>query len=562
MEKIWLKSYPDGVPETVNVDEFSSLRDMIESCCTAYRGKAAFTNMGHTLRYEDIEELSRAFGAALRSELGLARGDRLALMMPNILQYPVCLYGALRAGITVVNVNPMYTARELRHQLHDSGAKAIVVVENFAHTVQEVLGDTSVEKVMVTQMGDLFPVAKRMVTNFVVKRVKKLVPSWSIPGAVRLVDVLKRGQGRSLPDEAYTHEDIAFLQYTGGTTGVAKGAVLTHGNIVANALQTEAWLKPATIPGEEVLIAPLPLYHIFSLLAHLFSYTKLGGENILITNPRDMAGLVKTIRGVSFTGITGVNTLYNGLLHTPGFSDCDFRRLRVALGGGMKVQQAVAEEWIKVTGQPLLEAYGLTETSPAACMNPMTNTAYNGSIGLPISSTSASIRDADGNPLPLGEIGELCLQGPQVMREYWQRPQETADVFLEDRWLRTGDIARMDEDGYVYIEDRKKDMILVSGFNVYPNEVEGVVAGHPGVLEAAAIGVPNERSGEVVKLFIVKKDPALTEEEVIAYCRESLSGYKVPKQVEFRESLPKTNVGKILRRALRDETPEEPAGAS
>lgn len=559
MDKIWYHAYPPGVPESVDPSVYPSLRAMIESCLETYRGKKAFTNLGHTLRFEDIEELSRAFGAYLRSDLGLARGDRLALMMPNILQYPVCVYGALRAGVTVVNVNPRYTPRELSHQLQDSGSRAIVVLENFAHTVQQVLEDSPLETVLVTELGDMLPMARRTVTNFVVKRVQKLVPAWTLPAAIRLSDALERGRGMRLPDEDLTHEDIAFLQYTGGTTGVAKGAVLTHGNYVANALQTEAWLMPVNTPGSEVLIAPLPLYHVFSLLAHLFCYLKLGAENVLITNPRDMARFVKTMRRVPFTGITGVNTLFNGLLHTPGFSQCDFSRLHMVLGGGMKVQRVVAEEWKRVTGHPLLEAYGLTETSPAACINPMTNTDYNGSIGVPIPSTSASIRDDAGNVLPVGQVGELCLQGPQVMREYWNRPEETDEVFLDGRWLRTGDIARMDEEGYFYIEDRKKDMILVSGFNVYPNEVEEVAVNHPGVLEAAAIGIDDENSGEIVKLFVVKSDPSLTAEDLIAHCRKDLSGYKVPKLVEFRDSLPKTNVGKILRRALRDGAAESPA---
>jgi long-chain acyl-CoA synthetase len=406
----------------------------------------------------------------------------------------------------------------------------------------------------------MFPFAKRTITNFMVKKVKKMVPAFDLPRSVPFSQTLKKGSDLKIPEEDLTLEDVAFLQYTGGTTGVAKGAVLTHGNIVSNALQTAEWLLPVCTPGQDVLITPLPLYHVFALLAHCFCFLKLGGENVLITNPRDGAGMVKTMQNTNFTGITAVNTLFNSLLHTPGFDQCDFSRMHVALGGGMAVQRAVAEEWKKVTGSPIIEAYGLTETSPAACMNPMMNTEYNGSIGLPIPSTIVTIRDDDGKEVPIGKSGELCIQGPQVMREYWNRPDETAKVFLEGHCLRTGDIARMDENGFAYIEDRKKDMILVSGFNVYPNEVESVAVAHPGVLEVAAVGVPHERSGEIVKLFVVKKDPALTDKELIDFCRKELSAYKVPKQVEFRDSLPKSNVGKILRRALRDEVEKKADG--
>ncbi len=558
MEKIWLKSYPEGVPEDIDLTEFASLREMLVSCCKQFSGKKAATNMGHSLTFDEIDALSRDFGAYLRSDLGLKRGDRLALMMPNCLQYPIAVYGAVRVGVIIVNVNPMYTARELHHQMEDSGAKAIVVMENFAHTVQEVLPEVPLEAVITTQLGDMFPFVKRTVTNFVLKRVKKLVPAFDIPHTICFSDTLKKGSGLKVPDEELNLDDVAFLQYTGGTTGVAKGAVLTHGNIIANALQTAAWLSIASKPGEEVLITPLPLYHVFALLAHSFCYLKLGGENVLITNPRDGEGMVKTMQNTNFTGITAVNTLFNSLLHTPGFDQCDFSRMRVALGGGMAVQRAVAEQWKKVTGHPIIEAYGLTETSPAACMNPMTNTEYNGSIGLPISSTIVTIRDDAGKEVPIGEVGELCIQGPQVMREYWNRPDETAKVFLDDHCLKTGDVGRMDRNGFAYIEDRKKDMILVSGFNVYPNEVESVAVEHPGVLEVAAVGIPHERSGEMVKLFVVKKDESLTEKALIDHCRKDLSAYKVPKRVEFRESLPKSNVGKILRRALREEAETPP----
>ena len=493
-------------------------------------------------------------------ELGLKKGDRVAIMMPNCLQYPIATFGVLRAGLTVVNVNPLYTARELKHQLVDAGASAIVVVDNFGHTVQDVLADTPLKQVITTGLGDMIGFPKGAIVNFVLKYVKKMVPDYDIPGAVRFRDALAAGKRHALPQVDIDPGDIAFLQYTGGTTGVAKGAMLTHRNLVANMQQASAWLGANQLErGKEIIITALPLYHIFALTANGLVFMELGGLNHLITNPRDMPGFVKELKGTRFTAITGVNTLFNGLLNTPGFDEVDFSSLKVTLGGGMAVQRAVAERWKKVTGVTLVEAYGLTETSPAACINPLDIKEFNGSIGLPIPSTDVCVKDDDGNVLATGQVGELCVKGPQVMKGYWQRPEETAKVIDADGWLHTGDMARIDDKGFVYIVDRKKDMILVSGFNVYPNEVEDVVAAMPGVLEVAAIGVPDERSGEAVKLFVVRKDPSLTAEQIKAYCRETLTGYKQPRHIEFRTELPKTNVGKILRKELRDPPPAAPA---
>ncbi|MDG4549370.1 MAG: long-chain-fatty-acid--CoA ligase [Candidatus Contendobacter sp.] len=552
MEKIWLREYPPGVPAEVNLNEFSSLKDILEKSCQRFAELPAYSNMGVTLRYRDIDRLSRAFGAWLQQTLGLGKGERVALMMPNVLQYPVALFGILRAGLIGVNVNPLYTPRELEHQLKDSGATAIVIVENFAHILQEVLSRTPVKTVITTQLGDLFPFPKRTLVNFVVKRVKKMVPTWNIPNTIPFRRALGEGMGQALTDVPLDHEDLAFLQYTGGTTGVSKGAMLTHGNLVANLQQASAWLSPVSKPTEETIITALPLYHIFSLTANGLTFMKVGGHNILITNPRDMPGFVKELSKVRFTAITGVNTLFNGLLHTPGFDRLDFSALKISLGGGMAVQRAVAEHWRKVTGTTLIEAYGLTETSPAACINPLNLPEYNGSIGLPIPSTELSIRDDEGRELGVGEAGEICIRGPQVMRGYWNRPEETTQIMTADGYLRTGDIGVVDERGYARIVDRKKDMILVSGFNVYPNEVEDVAALHPGVLEVAAVGVPDEKTGEAIKIVVVRKDPALTAEALIEHCRQHLTGYKVPRRVEFRTELPKTNVGKILRRLLRE----------
>ena len=551
MEKIWLKNYSSGVPAEIDADSIPSLVDVFEISAKKFASRPSFQNLGVVLSYGDLERETRHFAAYLQHSLGLKKGDRVALMMPNLLQYPVALFGALRAGLVVVNVNPLYTPRELKHQLCDSGAETIVIVANFAHTLSEVIAETPIKNVILTEIGDMAPMPKRFIVNFVVKHIKKMVPAYQLPQAVAFRDALAAGARQTYTRPNMTGEDVAFLQYTGGTTGVSKGAVLTHRNMVANLLQAHAWIHSALREGEEVVITALPLYHIFSLTANCLTFMKEGGLNFLITNPRDMKGFVKELRSVKFTAITGVNTLFNGLLHAPGFSELDFSALRMTLGGGMAVQEAVAKRWQEVTGKPLLEAYGLTESSPAACINPMDLKAYNGSIGLPISSTEVCMQDDDGVVLPIGATGELCIRGPQVMRGYWNRPDETAKVLDKDGWLHTGDIGVMDEGGFVKIVDRKKDMILVSGFNVYPNEIENVVASHPGVLEVAAVGVPHAESGEIVKIFVVKKDPNLTAEELIAFCRTSLTGYKIPKQVEFRDSLPKTNVGKILRRELR-----------
>jgi long-chain acyl-CoA synthetase len=557
LEKIWLKSYPPGVPAEIDVNEYASLREVLEESCAKFGSRPAYSCMGRTITFAELDRLSAAFGAFLQGR-GLAKGARVALMMPNVLQYPVCLFGILRVGCTVVNVNPLYTPRELEHQLNDSGAEMIVVVENFAHTLAEVLSKTEVKDVLVTTIGEMLGL-KGVLVDFVLRHVKKMIPPWDIPGTTRLSDALAEGGRRKLEPVAIGHEDIAFLQYTGGTTGVAKGAMLLHRNIIANLLQAGAWVKPFLGNKRHVVITPLPLYHIFSLTANCLIFMTLGAENVLITNPRDVSGLVKEMSKHSFTAITGVNTLFNALLNNAEFRKLDFSTLQMTLGGGMAVQKAVAERWEKVTGKALIEAYGLTETSPAATINPLDLPEYNGAIGLPISSTDLVLRDDDGNDVALGERGEICIKGPQVMAGYWKRPEETAQIIDRDGWLATGDIGVVDERGYVRIVDRKKDMILVSGFNVYPNEIEAVVAMHPGVLECAAVGVPDVKSGEAVKLFVVKKDPALTAEALLAHCREQLTGYKCPRDVEFRTELPKSNVGKILRRELRDEARKKAA---
>jgi long-chain acyl-CoA synthetase len=552
VDRIWLQQYPPGVPSDIDPDEYASLKDMFEEACVKHRALPAYTNMGANLSYAQLDELSRAFGAWLQHKAKLAPGDRVALMMPNILQYPIALFGVLRAGLVVVNTNPLYTARELEHQLKDSGAKAIVIVENFVHVLQEVLPRTGVKHVLVTRIGDFLGLARGFIVNFVLRHVRKQIPAWNLPGALQFKRALAGGLGLKLAQVTVGPEDIAFLQYTGGTTGVAKAAILTHRNMVANVLQADAWIAPALISGRmDIVITALPLYHIFSLTANALLFLRLGSRNILITNPRDFPAFVAELKKYKFNFISGVNTLFNALLHTPGFESLDFSALRITLGGGMAVQGVVAARWKKVTGNILTQAWGLTETSPAACINPL-GLDFNGSIGLPIPSTDISIRNDEGSALAVNEVGEICVFGPQVMRGYWQQPEETDKVMYGD-WLRTGDIGRMDPAGFVYIEDRKKDMILVSGFNVYPNEVESVVAEHPGVLEVAAVAQPDENSGEAVALFVVKKDPGLTAEALITYSRKELTGYKVPKHVYFRTELPKTNVGKILRRALRDE---------
>ncbi|MGK5088522.1 long-chain-fatty-acid--CoA ligase [Bdellovibrionota bacterium FG-2] len=551
MEKIWHKQYQAGVPHTINPNQYSSLAEILETSFENYPSAPAFHNMGKTLTYAEIKELSHKFANFLQSELKLKKGDRIAIMMPNVLQYPVALFGALQAGMIVVNVNPLYTARELEYQLKDSGAKAIVILANFAHTLEKVINKTDVKHAIVTEIGDLLGFPKSLIVNAVVKYVKKMVPAWKIPTAIRFNDALKRASASSFSKPTITLKDIAFLQYTGGTTGVSKGARLTHGNIVANVVQAKAWINPLIKEQQEIIITPLPLYHIFSLTANCFVFSAVGALNVLITNPRDFPAFIKELNKWHFTAFTGVNTLFNALLATPGFSEVDFSGLKISLGGGMAVQRAVAEKWKEITKAPLIEAYGLTETSPAACMNPMNLPEYNGFVGLPISSTDVTIKDDDGNNLDLGQVGEVCIKGPQVMEGYWNRADETAKVFAKDGYFKTGDLGYMNEQGFVKLVDRKKDMILVSGFNVYPNEIEDVIAMMPKVMESAAIGIPDEKSGEVVKLFIVKRDASLTSEEVMKFCRENLTGYKVPKAIEFRSELPKSNVGKILRKDLR-----------
>ncbi|NYF35253.1 long-chain fatty acid--CoA ligase [Stenotrophomonas sp. JAI102] len=552
LERPWLQSYPKGVPAEIDVNEFQSVSAVFDTSVAKFRDRPAYSSFGKVLTYGETDALVEQFAAYLLGELQLKKGDRVALMMPNCLQYPIATFGVLRAGLTVVNVNPLYTARELKHQLVDSGAAVLVVVDNFCDTVQQVIADTPIKQVVTTGLGDMLG-AKGIVVNFVLKYIKKMVPNYSLRGAIRFNQALKLGSRHTLPKVEIDHDDVAFLQYTGGTTGVAKGAMLTNRNLVANMQQASAWISASGIEmGKEVIITALPLYHIFALTANGLVFMKFGGCNYLITNPRDMKGFVKELKATRFTAITGVNTLFNGLLNTPGFEEVDFSSLKITLGGGMAVQRAVAERWKKATGVTLIEAYGLTETSPAACINPLNLAEYNGAIGLPIPSTDACVKDDAGKTLAAGEVGELCIKGPQVMKGYWQRPEDTAQAVDAEGWLHTGDMARMDEQGFFFIVDRKKDMILVSGFNVYPNEVEDVIAMMPGVLEVAAVGVPDDKSGEVVKVVIVKKDPNLTAEMVKEHARANLTGYKHPRIVEFRKELPKTNVGKILRRELRD----------
>jgi len=552
----WLASYSPSVPHDIDISEFPSIVSVLDQAIQRYADRPAFSNFGKELSYRDVDKLSTDFANYLIHELKLKKGERVAIMLPNILQYPVAIFGVLRAGMTVVNTNPLYTERELKHQLEDSGATVLVVLENFATTAQQILADTKVKQVVVTSIGEMLG-AKGMLMNFVLRHVKQAVPAYDLPGAITFSQALAKGSNHTLPNITIQADEIAFLQYTGGTTGVAKGAMLSHSNLVANMQQASAWLGENINEGREIIITALPLYHIFALTDNCLVFMKFGGLNYLITNPRDMPGFVKELRKSHFTAITGVNTLFNGLLNTPGFAELDFSRVRLALGGGMAVQKAVADKWKKTTGITLLEAYGLTETSPACCMNPLDLKDVNGAIGLPISSTYCCVKDDDGNTMPQGEIGELCVKGPQVMQGYWQRPDETAKVIDAEGWLHTGDIAKMDDRGFFYIVDRKKDMILVSGFNVFPNEIEDVVASMPGVLEVAAVGIPDEKSGEAVKLVVVKKDPALSAADIKAFCREELTGYKQPKVIEFRTELPKTNVGKILRRELRDSPKQE-----
>ena len=551
MDRIWLKSYPPGVPADIKFDEFKSVGALVDKKVVEFRERPAFHCMGKTISFGELDTLSRAFGAWLQSK-GYGKGVRVAIMMPNCLQYPVALYGTLRAGGIVVNVNPLYTPRELEQQLKDSGAEVIVILENFAGTLQQVLSKTPLKHVIVTSLGEMLGL-KGLIVNFVVRKVKKMVPAYSLPGALRFGDVLAEAAGRSIKKVDVGHEDIAFLQYTGGTTGVSKGAMLLHRNILANIEQASAWLTPGLGGEPAIIITALPLYHIFSLTVNCLNMMKVGGLNVLITNPRDIPGFVKELGKHPYNVITGVNTLFNAFLNNPDFQKLDFSKVKLCVGGGMAVQKATAERWKQVTGHTLLEGYGLTETSPCATMNPLDLKEYSGSIGLPMPSTDVMLRDDSGKEVALGQPGEICIRGPQVMKGYWQRPDETAKVISADGFMMTGDVGVMDDKGFVRIVDRKKDMILVSGFNVYPNEIEQVVAMHPGVLEVAAIGVPDEHSGEVPKVFVVKKDPALTEEQVMEHCRKNLTGYKVPRYIEFRTELPKTNVGKILRRALRDQ---------
>ena len=550
MDRVWLKRYPSGVPAEINADHYSSLLDIFEQSIAKFADKVAFVNMGKSITYRELDRQSQAFAAYLQHELGLKKGDAVAIMMPNLLQYPVALMGVLRAGCSVVNVNPLYTPRELQHQLTDSKARAIVIVENFAHTLMAVEKNIQVEHVILTKMGDMLGAVKGTLVNLVVKHLKKLIPAYQLQKFVPFKQVLQRGTALSWQKPVMSGADIAFLQYTGGTTGVSKGAMLTHRNMVANLEQASGFLDKFLDEGKENVVTALPLYHIFALTANFFVFFKHGGTNLLITNPRDMPNFVKELAKFPFTAITGVNTLFNGLLNTPGFAELDFSRLKLSLGGGMAVQRPVAERWKKVTKTRLLEGYGLTECCPLVTLSPFDLDDFNGSIGLPAPSTDIRLVDENGNDVPQGEAGEMIVQGPQVMLGYLNRPEETAKT-IKDGWLYTGDIATMDADGFFYIVDRKKDMILVSGFNVFPNEIEEVVAMSEKVLEVAAVGVPNETTGEAVKVFVVKKDPSLTEQEVIAHCKQHLTGYKVPKLVEFRTELPKTNVGKILRRELR-----------
>ena len=555
MEKFWLKSYPKGVPAEIDYTQYESLTHLLEESFRKYSSRNAYVSMDKFMTYAELDALSAKLGAWLQSK-GLKKGDRVALMMPNLLQYPVAIAAVLRAGYTVVNVNPLYTPRELEHQLNDSGAKAIIILENFATTLQQVLARTKVKYVVVTNMGDMLGGFKGMLVNFVVRKVKKMVPAYSLPTAIPFKQALSEGAGMTLKKVQLGHDDVAFLQYTGGTTGVSKGATLTHRNIVANVLQNDAWIQPALAKEKidpMIIVTALPLYHIFALTACALMGARFGAMNILIVNPRDIPGFVKELAKYKFNMLPAVNTLYNGLLNNPDFAKLDFSGLKISLGGGMAVQKAVNDRWLQVTGCPILEAYGLSETSPGATINPADSKEFNGTIGLPIPSTEIAILDDDGKPVPLGQPGEIAIRGPQVMAGYWNRPDETAKVMTPDGFFKTGDVGIMDEGGYVKIVDRKKDMILVSGFNVYPNEVEAVVAQHPGVLECACIGVPDANSGEAVKLFVVRKDPSLTVEQLMNYCKTQFTGYKKPKYIEFRNELPKTNVGKILRRELRDE---------
>ncbi|BBC41500.1 long-chain-fatty-acid--CoA ligase FadD [Photobacterium damselae subsp. piscicida] len=554
MDKVWLSRYPEDVPAETNPDMYSSLVDMFEQSVQKYADQTAFINMGQVMTFRKLEERSRAFAAYLQNDLKLQKGDRVAVMMPNLLQYPIAIFGILRAGCVVVNVNPLYTPRELEHQLNDAGAKAIVIVSNFAHTLEAVVKDTSVEHVILTRLGDQLSRPKGTLVNFVVKYIKKMVPKYHLPHATSMRMALRKGRRMQYVKPFISGEDMAFLQYTGGTTGVAKGAMLTHHNMVSNVMQAKGAYGPVLTEGRELIVTALPLYHVFALTVNCLLILEMGGQNLLITNPRDIPTFIKELQRYPFTAITGVNTLFNALVNNEDFHELDFSNLRLSVGGGMAVQRAVAEKWQNITGNYLLEGYGLTECSPLVAAYPYDLTQYNGSIGLPVPSTEVRLVDDEGNEVGMDGTGELQVRGPQVMKGYWQRPEATKEVLTDDGWLSTGDIVRFDDDGFMHIVDRKKDMILVSGFNVYPNEIEDVVALHGKVMEVAAIGQAHDVSGEIVKLCVVKRDPSLTREELIAHCREHLTGYKIPKIVEFHEELPKSNVGKILRRVLREES--------
>lgn len=550
MERIWLQSYPKEIPADIDIDHIPSLVALFEDACRKYADLVAYISMGKEMTYGELDVATREFAGWLQS-IGLKKGDRVALMMPNLLQYPVALFGTLRAGCVVVNCNPLYTPHELEHQLKDSGAVAIVIVENFARTLQRAIAQTDIRHVIVTPLGEMLG-AKGILVNFVLRHVKKMVPAWKLPGSIRFKTALAAGRRHGWQPVALEHDDVAFLQYTGGTTGVSKGAMLTHANIASNVTQAYNWIHPVVTERQEFIVTALPLYHIFALTANCLTFLMIGARNLLIANPRDIPNFVKEWGKYPVTVVTGVNTLFNALLNNPDFAKLDFSTMNVTLGGGMAVQAPVAERWREVVGVPLLQAYGLTETSPAATINPLDMHDFNGSIGLPISSTEVSIRDDSGKEVDVRQVGEICIRGPQVMKGYWQRPEETTNVFHPDGFLRTGDMGYIDEKGFVFLVDRKKDMILVSGFNVYPNEVEEIVAMHPGVVDVAAIGVPDEHSGEAVKIFVVRKDPKLTGHDLIEHCRNLMTGYKIPKHVEFRDDLPRTNVGKILRRALKE----------
>jgi long-chain acyl-CoA synthetase len=550
VDKLWLEHYQDGVPHTIDSNAYASLVALFDDVCKRYSKRTAYINLGHALRFDELEVQSRAFSAYLQS-LGLTQGARVAIMLPNILQYPIALFAILRAGYVVVNTNPLYTADEVSYQMQDARAEALIVLANFATTVEKARPNMpKLKHIIVTEVGDVFSFVKRTAVNTVLKHVQKQVPAYDIPHAITWRKACARGKKKPFTPPPLSHENLAFIQYTGGTTGVSKGAMLTHGNLVANVMQAFAWVAPVGINEDDIIITALPLYHIFSLTANCLTFLKAGATNILITNPRDLSGFIKTIKNAKFTAITGVNTLFNALLNHPDITNVDFSHVRLVLSGGMPLQKSVADAWYAQTNTHALEAYGLTETSPAATINPLNLTTYNGSIGLPLPSTDISIRDDNGNELALGEAGELCIKGPQVMPGYWQRADETSLVFWSDGFLRTGDVAKVDKQGFVYLVDRKKDMILVSGFNVYPNEVEQIISLMPEILEVGVVGV-EDASGEMVKACIVKRDPDLTQEQVVAHCRHHLTAYKVPKIIEFYNELPKTNVGKILRRELK-----------